>query len=295
MMKEFLLDTISDISKIRKIRGEASTRSFYRITHDDKTKIAMVYPDKNSVEINNIIRLTELYKKHQLNVPEIFSIIDDRIIILEDIGTESFQSIFKRSNSDNKKKLLKIIAQIISKLHQIPINNTSLVLDKKRLKWEMDFFIKHYIQDNISKANEDCLRANLYTIVDNISDEIFFCHRDFHSRNMHIYNDKVYLIDFQDSLQGSYLYDIVSFANDSYLDLGKLRAYFFSQLESQNIKIDKQQLNLTALQRNIKALGTFGYQINIRKNLSYKKYIGRTLSHIKKNPEGKSIWELITI
>jgi aminoglycoside/choline kinase family phosphotransferase len=191
--------------------------------------------------------------------------------------------------------MLKIIAQIISKLHQISINNTSSVLNKKRLKWEMDFFIKHYIQNNISETNKDRLRANLYTIVDNISDEKFFCHRDFHSRNMHIYNDNIYLIDFQDSLQGSYLYDIVSFANDSYLDLGKLRPYFFSQLENQNIKIDKKQLNLTALQRNIKALGTFGYQINIRKNLSYKKYIGRTLSHIKKNSESNSIQELIQI
>ena len=78
-------------------------------------------------------------------------------------------------------------------------------------------------------------------------------------------------------------YDIVSFVFDSYLDLGMLRDFFLNRLEKAGIKIDPQQFNLTALQRNIKALGTFGFQINVKKNLSYKKYIKRTVRYILNN------------
>ena len=293
-MKEYLLDNIPDITDITKIRGEASTRSFYRFKQvKSKSQIAMIYPTKNKDEINRIVKFTALFKNNEINTPKIIETIDDRIIILEDLGTLSFQQAFNKSNKINKKKLLDNISTIISKLRNISLDKTKQVLGNERLKFEMDFFLKHYIADNLSNIDKDILQRKLYSIVDNISEEKIFSHRDFHSRNIHIFMDKIYLIDFQDSLQGPNYYDIVSFLNDSYVDLGTLRTYFFSLLKEQNIQIDKRQLYLTALQRNIKALGTFGYQINVRKNLSYKKYTKRTLLHIENNPEGELVYELI--
>jgi hypothetical protein len=40
-----------------------------------------------------------------------------------------------------------------------------------------------------------------------------------------------------------------------------------------------------ALQRNLKALGTFGYQTTARRNPVYIQYIPRTLRHVRNNLE----------
>ncbi|MCJ7525993.1 MAG: hypothetical protein MUP71_12350, partial [Candidatus Aminicenantes bacterium] len=73
-------------------------------------------------------------------------------------------------------------------------------------------------------------------------------------------------------------YDLVSLAFDSYLDLGRFRELLLSGHESATNEL--RQLRLTALQRNIKALGTFAYQTYVCKHPAYARYIPRTLCHI---------------
>jgi len=288
-MKDYLLNSVKNIKTIKKIRGEASTRSFFRFTDDGYiSKIAMVYPEKNKEEIERILKLTKIYKKYKIDIPEIYNTLNDRIIIIQDLGNLSFQTHFNKSKTYCRKKLIDNIVMILSKLRKIPLEKAAFILDKTRLKAEMDFFLKYYIVENISKEKKRKLRKALHSLVDSLSNEKIFAHRDFHSRNMQILNDKIYLIDYQDSLQASPYYDMVSFINDSYLDLKSLREYFLSNIVKSGLNINIEQMNLTALQRNIKALGTFGYQINVRKNLSYKKYIKRTLSYIQNNSEYNS-------
>ncbi len=52
-----------------------------------------------------------------------------------------------------------------------------------------------------------------------------------------------------------------------------------------------------ALQRNLKALGTFGYQTTARRNPVYIQYIPRTLRYVRNNlahqPRFNRMWELL--
>ena len=45
------------------------------------------------------------------------------------------------------------------------------------------------------------------------------CHRDYHSRNLMLHDDRLYIIDFQDARMGPDTYDLVSLLRDSYVDL----------------------------------------------------------------------------
>ena len=45
----------------------------------------------------------------------------------------------------------------------------------------------------------------------------------------------------------------------------------------------RRRFDLMTLQRNLKALGTFGYQTTARGNTVYIQYIPRTLSYVKAN------------
>lgn len=276
---------IGNAVNIRKIRGEASVRNFYRVFLKKGTLVAVVYPRAEPEEIGRIQKLTGVYRRYRIHVPEIKDIIDDRIVLQEDLGDLLLQRAFRRMGGEEKRSLLTDIAGIVTRLREIPAVHTGAVLDHARMKWEMDFFIEHFARNFCHGAADiDRLQAELHLLVNRIEDIESFAHRDFHSRNMIVCGGRPALVDFQDSLKAPLYYDTVSFAFDAYLDLKGLRTFFLDALRQRGLAIDHDQFYITALQRNIKALGTFGFQVTVRKNLSYKKYIPRTLRHIRRNP-----------
>jgi len=284
--KEYLKNRLKHANQIKKIRGEASNRTFYRVFFNNYSLVAMVYPTINREEIGKIVKLTSTYLQHHINVPKIEEIIDERVILQEDLGDLLAQKAFSMFKKQERKKILETVADILIRLKEVSVTNTTAVLDTARMKWEMDFFLTHFTRNYLTKDSRTIknLQARLYRMVERIQPINTFAHRDFHSRNMLVHKNDIYLVDFQDSLQASPWYDLVSFAFDCYLDLKSQRKFLLDCLKERRMIVDDEQFYITALQRNIKALGTFGYQVTIKKNLSYKKYIPRTLRHINSNP-----------
>ena len=109
------------------------------------------------------------------------------------------------------------------------------------------------------------------------------CHRDYHSRNLMLHDGSLYIIDFQDARMGPDTYDLASLLRDSYVDiadreLDELIAYFLALKGREPTPREfRRRFDLMALQRNLKALGTFGYQTTTRRNPVYIQYIPRTL------------------
>ena len=115
------------------------------------------------------------------------------------------------------------------------------------------------------------------------------CHRDYHSRNLMWRDERLCIIDFQDARLGPDTYDLASLLRDSYVDLpeqvvDELIAYFLAlQGRSAESAEFRRRFDLMALQRNLKALGTFGYQTTARRNPVYIQYIPRTLNYVRAN------------
>jgi hypothetical protein len=95
----------------------------------------------------------------------------------------------------------------------------------------------------------------------------------------------------QDARLGPDTYDLVSLLRDSYVDLpwstvDDLIAYFLA-LQGRSSAADREEFrrrfDLMALQRNLKALGTFGYQTVARGNPVYIQYMPRTLNYVREN------------
>ena len=87
-------------------------------------------------------------------------------------------------------------------------------------------------------------------------------------------------------------YDLASLLRDSYVDLtpsqvDELIAYFLALTRGPAHRLTddgaefRRRFDLMALQRNLKALGTFGYQTTTRGNPVYIQYMPRTLSYVK--------------
>jgi aminoglycoside/choline kinase family phosphotransferase len=103
---------------------------------------------------------------------------------------------------------------------------------------------------------------------------------------------QLYIIDFQDARMGPNTYDLVSLLRDSYLDLdeetvNELIDHFVALGPTTPTATDRQEFrrrfDLMALQRNLKALGTFGFQTAARGNPVYIQYIPRTLRYVRTN------------
>jgi aminoglycoside/choline kinase family phosphotransferase len=108
-----------------------------------------------------------------------------------------------------------------------------------------------------------------------------------------LHDGSLYIIDFQDARMGPDTYDLASLLRDSYVDLtssqvDELIAYFVVLTRggggSAAVTTEfRRRFDVMALQRNLKALGTFGYQTVTRGNPVYIQYIPRTLNYVRTN------------
>jgi hypothetical protein len=103
---------------------------------------------------------------------------------------------------------------------------------------------------------------------------------------------QLFIIDFQDARMGPDTYDLVSLLRDSYVDIGDAQleehiAYFLALKGLPDAGATaaefRRRFDLMSLQRNLKALGTFGYMAATRGNPVYIQYIPRTLQHARRN------------
>jgi aminoglycoside/choline kinase family phosphotransferase len=105
-----------------------------------------------------------------------------------------------------------------------------------------------------------------------------------------LHEGRLYIIDFQDTRMGPDTYDLVSLLRDSYVDfteqqVDELIAFFLALRGVAGAAPDasefSRRFDLMALQRNLKALGTFGFQTAARANPVYIQYIPRTLTYAR--------------
>jgi aminoglycoside/choline kinase family phosphotransferase len=178
-----------------------------------------------------------------------------------------------------------------------------IAFDVEKLSWELQFFVKHFLGAYrgavLSAAEREALDRELMRLAEELAAEPrVLCHRDYHSRNLMLHHGQLYIIDFQDARMGPDTYDLVSLLRDSYVDLSErevdeLIAFFLALrgvsagagATSSEPRAFRRRFDLMAMQRNLKALGTFGFQTATRGNPVYIQYIPRTLAYVRGNME----------
>jgi aminoglycoside/choline kinase family phosphotransferase len=269
-------------TRIRRIRSEASRRTFFRLYRGGGTRVAMVYPEAAPEEVGRFCAVQKIYRENGLRVPRIDRVIDEQVVILEDAGDLLLQRAWRFAGPCERSRLLGQCREILAGLAAVPPSLAPARLDAARRKWEMDFFGDHFLPHFPARAMDPGgLRPALRRLAAAAGPEDTFAHRDFHSRNLLVLGGEIVMVDFQDSLLAPRYYDLVSLAFDSYLDLGAARGALCPNLAAAGDDRELRRLRLTALQRNVKALGTFAYQAFVRRHPVYARYIPRTLRHIR--------------
>lgn len=312
---------IYDGFSLKRLTGDASNRTYYRISNRNHSsyiimelaepeafkaseeKVTSTNAHVTELPYINISRLLSLYG---IGVPEIYYYDRERgVLILEDLGDSTMHEVLKGSATDIQENYYK---KAIDELLMIQISATKGLdhdciasgrgFDVPLLMWEFDHFIEYGVEARsgirIPDSERNKIREIFYFISKILAEEPkCLTHRDYHSRNLMIKEERVRVIDFQDALMGPPVYDLASLLRDSYMELDEtlidnlIKYYIERRRETEGVIIEREGFrrifDIMSVQRNMKAVGRFVYINEVKKNSSYLKYIPGTLGYIKGN------------
>ena len=266
-----------DKSKLKKIKGDASFRSFYRkkinninsiivYSKKEKEKNLLIYDAINSLLIKNKILAPKLYKENYR----------ENYIEIEDFGNDTIFNLLKKKGS-NKVTLYKKSIDLLIKIqkikqnktknfkgknYKIPIYNNSKFFAETNLF--LDWYAKKYIPKkkrlnfNIEMKKQIKFLLSKLKLKNNI-----FVHRDFHVSNLMKHKNQLATIDTQDAIIGNKAYDLASLIDDVRF---KSNTKFKDNIYNYYLKLNKKYVNEVSLLndfevlsvlRNMKIIGIF--------------------------------------
>ena len=290
---------------------DASDRRYFRILLPNAPSIVLsLYSAPFQVDKLPFVNVATLMAKMPVPIPQVIGHAEDLgVLALQDLGDVTLQAHLGAATPAEHAALYRQAVALIATLQKRGEQLESpeylpygISFDVEKLTWELDFFTKHFLEAyrgvTLTDAERKTLREEFGGIVTELASEPrVLCHRDYHSRNLMLRDGELYIIDFQDARMGPDTYDLVSLLRDSYVDLpdstvDELIAYFlaFKGVSGEEPEF-RRRFDVMALQRNLKALGTFGYQTTARRNPVYIQYIPRTLRYVRANIERQPRFE----
>jgi aminoglycoside/choline kinase family phosphotransferase len=291
--------------RVLPLTGDASDRRYFRVLVPESPSIVLsLYSTPFEFEKLPFVNVGRLLAEMPVPVPTVLGHADDiGVLALEDLGDVTLQAHLGAETPAEHAAMYRQAVALIATLQRRGAEledpgyvSYGIAFDVEKLTWELDFFIKHFIEAYrgvvIAPPARDELRREFGVLIEELAAEPrVLCHRDYHSRNLMLHQERLYIIDFQDARMGPDTYDLVSLLRDSYVDLAEqtvdeLIAYFLALKGLNSAESEfRKRFDVMALQRNLKALGTFGYQTTARRNPVYIQYIPRTLRHVRDNLE----------
>ncbi len=295
----------SGVTQVVPLTGDASDRRYFRVLLKGEPSIVLAL-HAGAIDYSSMafVSVARLLSQVPLPVPAILHHSNRLGILgLQDLGDVTLQAHLGAASADEHAALYRQAVTFVAELQrrgaelQAPeYPPYQVAFDVDKLTWELEYFTKHYLVGYrgaaLSPANRDALREEWSDIVSELAAEPrVLCHRDYHSRNLMLHDGSLYIIDFQDARMGPATYDLVSLLRDSYLDLAsshvdELVAFFraltgHTRSTAAEALEFRRRFDLMALQRNLKALGTFGFMATARGNPVYIQYIPRTVSYVR--------------
>ncbi len=321
---DFALETIRSYLAARRreedvrivpLSGDASTRRYYRLLGGERAYVLALYPEPFVPETSAFLVVGSLLRGYGLPVPTVVDTDGARGLVLqEDLGDCTLQEALRGGDPGRTAALYLEATDGLARLQREAARGPRgaecfrVAFDLEKLSWELHYFEKHFLEGLRARVLSVEDRVTLSEAFHLLSQEIaswprVLCHRDFHSRNLMLHGGRLHWIDFQDARLGPVTYDLASLLRDAYVDVAEeLQEEIKERFRRQAVpdeprEVFRRRFDLMCVQRNLKALGTFGYMAMVRENPVYLSYIPRTLAHARRNlsryPELEKLWRTL--
>ncbi|HOO71792.1 MAG TPA: phosphotransferase [Spirochaetota bacterium] len=297
LIRSFAAKHLGKFKTISLLAGDASHRVYYRILAESQSFIVCCDRNFTSTDDYPFLDVHRILSGAGVPLPAVYEIdAPAGLLLMEDLGDDLLEYALCRFTTEQKEEIYREIIDILLRLQSLKGSGGpfSLRFDMTKLMFEFDFFIDHFIRGYLQSPLDDAgceeLRAEFRKICEVLdrADMAVLNHRDFHSRNIILKNGNPYIIDFQDARMGLPHYDLASLLRDSYVLLDedlycRLRTYYHEAAARRGfpgMDRDDFYFDCQAFQRNVKALGTFGYQCSVAGNRKFEQYIVPTAQYL---------------
>ncbi|WP_136066191.1 aminoglycoside phosphotransferase family protein [Modicisalibacter radicis] len=254
--------------RIELAAGDASFRRYYRLWLDDAhTRIIMdAPPDKE--DSRPFVAVAEAWREAGLPVPALHHAdLDNGFLELEDLGDSPLHlCLADDAGDDAYREALSLLAAL-----QRRAPRTGLpAYDAALLGRELDLFPDWCLEGLLGIAPPSCWASARARLIESALDQPRVAvHRDFDAMNLMRHDARLWLIDFQDAVDGPLGYDLVSLLRGRYrrfaeADYAALIEAFRREAitdgrlaEGVGATTFRYQADLMAAQRSLKVLGIF--------------------------------------
>ena len=264
---------------------QGSDRKFYRVRDASGGSRILMCSGASDRDFERFIRLGRIFSRYGMLTPEIFAWdISEYTVLMEDLGRQTLYDVVRDADED---KILLWYRRSLEALMTFQEGGREAVggedleyriFNRKILLWESEYFIANFLNAlcGLSLEGPEVEALKRETAAVALAAEKMPCapmHRDYQSQNIMICGDTVRLVDFQGSRFGPYTYDAASLIRDPYVMLSsgvrrQLRAYYHRLLSERGFRLSREIFTrdylLGALQRNMQALGAYGF-LSLRK------------------------------
>ena len=266
-----------DELNLKKIKGDASFRTFYRKKNGNKKSI-IVFASKD-IEKNLLIydAINNLLIKNKILAPRMYNEnYKKNFIEIEDFGDNTLFKLLKKGET-NKINLYKKSVDLLIKIqkikqkktknfkgknYKVPIYNNSKLFEEAKLF--LDWYAKKHISKNKRFNFNIKIKKQIKFLISKLQlKNNTFVHRDFHVSNLIRYKKQLAIIDTQDALIGNRAYDLASLIDDARLKSSReFKEYIYSYYckfnkNKINEDIFKNDFEILSILRNMKIIGIF--------------------------------------
>jgi aminoglycoside/choline kinase family phosphotransferase len=221
------------VETLKALPASGSDRKYYRITGKTKTAIAAFNP--NEAENRAFINFTNHFKTKGIRVPEIYAEdLVNGIYLQQDLGDLSLYQhlLATRNGKDLTPELLDLYQKSVEELAKIQMlghegldyENWCFQItefDKQSMLWDLNYFKYYFLKVSGLAFDEAKLESDFQRLADFLDEanREAFMFRDFQARNIMLFENEPYLIDYQGGRRGAMPYDLASLLTQAKADI----------------------------------------------------------------------------
>lgn len=285
-----------DCSNPQALSGDAGMRQYFRVDHPTLgTALVVLYPPVDPARPDDPYfeyRALQAYLDPVVRVPTIIQVDDDlRAMLVEDLGQVTLEARLTAHPEEElhwADEVAHLLATWLGLLTEAAPPRAFFMLrrfDREKFEFEWDHCKRNFFNDFLQKEPPlwlDRMMQEIHAGLD--SRTHFLAHRDFHVRNLMVHGERLTTLDFQDARKAAATYDLASILFDGYWDWSEEARDILVRGVREELGWSEtllwEELNLSAIQRNFKALGTFAHQILHQNKPHFAPAIPRTLRHL---------------
>lgn len=298
--------------RLAPLAADASTRRYVRISWDAPTAgapascVMMVCEPWQPQDTPDFLAVGQHLRTQGVRIPEVYGVSPlEGLICLEDYGDRTLVGQWQVSTPAERLAWGQRAIDELVKMHTSGTQHVDptcpafkLAFDVPKLLSELRFFREYAIEGLWQQALTPTAQADLDAAFETLCIILaaaprYFCHRDYHGWNVMARDGAVGVLDFQDARLGPQSYDVASLLTDrSTPDLlgsalmNVLSNYYMQRMQSETgQRIDRDAFaelyDYVAVQRCLKAIGTFAAMAVIRQRPQYLPYIPPTLTYLR--------------